>query len=337
MASVTITDVARRAGVSMKTVSRVMNAEPHVREEVRDKVLRIARELRYRPKTAARSLAGSRSYQVGFVLNFISPYAIHAQLGALRACHERGFHLVVEPLDLSSDDLPADMQALVDGLAIDGLILLPPVCDSPVVLDALDAASIPYVRIAPATARAAGANVEVDDEGAARIITDHLLDLGHRRIGMIQGPPNHAASVRRLEGFRAAFRARGLEPEAALIQPGTFVYGSGLEAAERLLALPEPPTAIFASNDEMALAVMAKAQSLGRRIPQDLSVVGFDDIASARMIWPALTTMRQPMADMAAAAAEIIIAGSGKSQAQPVEARRFDCELVVRESTAPPR
>ncbi|HEX4095843.1 MAG TPA: LacI family DNA-binding transcriptional regulator, partial [Caulobacteraceae bacterium] len=141
MASVTITDVARRAGVSMKTVSRVMNAEPHVREEVRDKVLRIARELRYRPKTAARSLAGSRSYQVGFVLNFISPYAIHAQLGALRACHERGFHLVVEPLDLSSDDLPADMQALVDGLAIDGMILLPPVCDSPVVLDALDAAS----------------------------------------------------------------------------------------------------------------------------------------------------------------------------------------------------
>ena len=340
MTSVTITDVARRAGVSMKTVSRVMNAEPHVREEVREKVLRIARELRYRPKAAARSLAGSRSYQVGFVLSYASPYAMHAQLGALRACHERGFHLMVEPIDLNAPDLPSDMEALVDGVAIDGIILLPPVCDNAVVLGALEEAGIPCVRIAPATARERGSIVEVDDEGAARIVTDHLLDLGHRRIGLIQGPPGHAASVRRLEGFRSALAGRGLQPDPALIQEGSFFYSAGLEAAERLLALPEPPTAIFASNDEMALAVMAKAQALGLRIPEDLSVAGFDDIASAGMIWPGLTTMRQPMADMAALAAEIIISGAGKTSASAdpgAAPRRFDCELVVRGSTAPPR
>ena len=317
MASVTITDVARRAGVSMKTVSRVMNAEPHVREAVREKVLRVASELRYRPKLSARSLAGSRSYQVGFLLSAVSPYAIHAQLGALRACHQRGFHLVVEPIDLAAADLASDMEALVHGLAIDGVILLPPACDNPMVLDALDQAAIPHVRIAPATTRQHGPIVEVDDEGGARIVTDHLLDLGHRRIGLIEGPPDHAASARRLEGFRRAQAARRLKPAPALIQQGAFTYASGLEAAGRLLALPEPPTAIFASNDEMALAVMAKAQSLGLRVPQDLSVAGFDDIA--------------------AAAAELIISGAGKAGAGgPVPPRRFDCDLVVRGSTAPP-
>ncbi len=338
MASVTITDVARRAGVSMKTVSRVMNAEPHVREEVREKVLRIARELRYRPKISARSLAGARSYQVGFVLSYASPYVLHAQLGALRACHQRGFHLVVEQIEAASPDLAAEMEALTNGLAVDGMILLPTVCDNQVVLEALDRAGIPYVRVAPATDPDRGASIEVDDEGAAGIITDHLLDLGHRRIGLVQGPPGHVASVRRLEGYRKALAARGIEPLPDLLQEGAFFYASGLAAAERLLVLPEPPTAIFASNDEMALAVMAKAQSKGLNIPRDLSVAGFDDIASAGMVWPGLTTMRQPMADMAAAAAEIIIAGAGKG-APPASARAppFDCELVIRESTAPPR
>ncbi len=338
MASVTITDVARRAGVSMKTVSRVLNAEPHVRQEVREKVLRIARELRYRPKVSARSLAGARSYQVGFVLSYVSPYVLHAQLGALRACREHGFHLVVEQIESASPDLASEMEALANGLAVDGIILLPTVCDNYVVLDALDDAGIPYVRVAPATARERSASIEVDDEGAARIITDHLLDLGHRRIALIQGPPGHIASVRRLEGFRKALAARGLEPDPALLQEGAFFYRSGLEAADRLLALPEPPTAIFATNDEMALGVLAKAQSKGLSIPRDISIAGFDDITSASMVWPGLTTMRQPMADMAAAAAEIIISGAGKTPPEErAEPRRFDCELVVRGSTAPPR
>src|SRR3569833_4234583 len=138
MASVTITDVARRAGVPMKTVSRVMTAEPHVREPVREKVLAAARELNYRPKVSARSLAGARSYQIGFLLSYVSPYAMHAQLGALTACGEHGFHLVLDTIDLGAPDLASDMERLANGLTVDGMILLPPLCDHPVVLDALD-------------------------------------------------------------------------------------------------------------------------------------------------------------------------------------------------------
>ena len=337
MASVTITDVARRAGVSMKTVSRVMNAEPHVREAVRDKVLGAARELRYRPKVSARSLAGARSYQLGFLLHLVSPYAIYAQLGALRACRAAGYHLVVEAIELAALELTSDMEALVNGLSVDGLILLAPVCDNQIVLKTLDAAAIPHVRISPATVHEHGWSIEPEDAIAARAMTEHLLGLGHRRIALIQGPRNHAASARRLDGFRQALAAQGLRPEPDLVQDGLFTFASGQEAAARLLALPHRPSAIFASNDLMAFGVMAKAHELGLRIPEDLSVAGFDDIATASMVWPPLTTMRQPMADMAAAAAESLIAAAGKGAVEPQgRGRTFACELVIRGSTAPP-
>ena len=337
MASVTITDVARQAGVSMKTVSRVMNAEPHVREQVREKVLRAARELRYRPKVSARSLAGARSYQLGFLLHQVSPYAMHAALGALRACRAAGYHLIVETIDLQALELVSDMDALVNSLSVDGMILLAPVCDNAIVLDALEAAAIPAVRIAPATRRPQTAQIDVQDEAAARTITDHLLDLGHRRIAMVQGPAGHAASRSRLEGFRKALAARGLEAQPELLPQGLFTFESGRDAAVGLLALRSPPTAVFAANDLTALGVMAKAQELGLSIPGDLSVAGFDDIASASMVWPGLTTMRQPMADMAAAAAETVITAAGKDPARQNVRPPFACELVVRGSTAPPR
>jgi LacI family transcriptional regulator len=334
MASVTITDVARRAGVSMKTVSRVMNAEPHVREQVRERVIRAARELSYRPKVSARSLAGARSYQLGFLLNLVSPYAMHAELGALRACREAGYHLMIETFDMASKELASDLDAMVNSLSVDGMILLPPVSDNAVVLAAFEAAGIPVVRVAPETQRP-GLMIEVQDEAAARTITEHLLDLGHQRIGMVQGPAGHAASTRRLSGYRKALAARGIEPDPELIQPGNFFFEGGQAAAERLLKLKSPPTAVFGGNDSSALGVMAKAQELGLKVPKDLSVAGFDDIASASMVWPGLTTMRQPMADMGAAAAEAIISLASKSEADRRPA--FACELVVRGSTAPPR
>ena len=337
MTSVTITDVAHRAGVSMKTVSRVLNAEPHVREQVREKVLRAARELRYRPKVSARSLAGARSYQLGFMLYQVSPYAMHAALGALKACRAAGYHLIVESIDLQAEELDSDMEALVNGLSVDGLILLAPVCDNPIVLDALESAAVPVVRIAPATQRPYGGRIEVEDEAAALAITEHLLDLGHRRIGLVQGPRGHGASSRRLAGFRKALAARGLEADPELIRQGLFTFESGREAAGALLALRSPPTAVFATNDLMALGVMAKALELGLGIPRDLSVAGFDDIASASMVWPGLTTMRQPMAEMAVAAAEAIIAATGKDPPPQAARPPFACELVVRGSTAPPR
>jgi LacI family transcriptional regulator len=343
VASVTITDVAKKAGVSMKTVSRVLNAEPHVREELKARVLAAAKDLRYRPKVSARSLAGARSYVVGFLLtaDYLNaqpfPYLVQGQLGALSACRAAGYHLLVEAVDLSAKDILGEIEALTNALTVDGLILTPPLCDHARLLDALDRESVAYVRIAPATRPNRSARVDVDDRGAARIITRHLLDLGHRRIGFVEGPAGHSASGRRLQGFRDAMAERGATVDETLLRPGRFTFSSGYDAAAELLALKAPPSAIFASNDLMAFGVMARAHELGLRVPEALSVAGFDDAAAAAMSWPPLTTMRQPVERMTALAVELIIAGSAKAaQARPGAPAPLACELVVRASTAPP-
>ena len=344
MASVTITDVAKRAGVSMKTVSRVLNAEPHVRDELKARVLAAAQDLHYRPKVSARSLAGARSYVIGCLLptRFLQtrafPYLVQAQLGALSACRVAGYHLLVDTVDQSAKDVGAEIEALANALAVDGLILLPPLCDDHKVLDALDREGIAYVRIAPATRLNRSARVDVDDRGGARVITEHLLELGHRRIGFVEGPAGHSASVRRLQGFRDAMAARGAPVDEGLLRPGLFNFQSGHEAAGSMLALKSPPTAIFASNDQMAFGVMARAHELGLRMPEALSVAGFDDVPAASMMaWPSLTTMRQPIERMTALAAETIISWTAKTSAPRSRAPPpFECELVVRGSTAPP-
>jgi LacI family transcriptional regulator len=340
LASVTITDVARRAGVSMKTVSRVLNAEPHVRAELRERVLAAASELRYRPRLSARSLAGARAYVVGFLLaaDYLRarpfPYLVQAQLGALSACRAAGYHLLVEAVDLAAEDFGAEIEALANGLAVDGLILMPPLCDDARLLDALDREGIACVRIAPATRPARSARVDVDDRGAAEAVTRHLLDLGHRRIAFVGGPPGHSASARRLQGFRDAMAGAGVAVDESLIKPGLFTFPSGYEAAGTLLTSRRPPTAVFASNDLMAFGVIARAHELGLRLPEALSVAGFDDTPAAVMTWPALTTMRQPIERMTALAVEIIIARTSR---QPVpHPRPLGCELVVRASTARP-
>ena len=338
MPSITITEVAQLAGVSIKTVSRVLNAEPHVREEVRQRVFKAAGELNYRPQVSARSLAGARSYIVGFLMTVPSPYAAGAQGGALDACRRLGRHLLVESLDLEAPDLATEVDALASTLPVEGVILLAPACDSEVVMDALDRQGVPYVRIAPAKMPERSFSVEVDDEQAAYVMTRLLLELGHRRIGFIRGLEDHSASTRRLQGFRRGLAELGLEAREPLVQPGQFIFASGQEAATRLLASPEPPTAIFASNDLMAFGVMSKARELGYRIPDDLSVSGFDDIPLAGMIWPGLTTMAQPLAEMAFAAAEAVIAGAARAPLAPSSSHPlFKCRLVVRGSTAPPR
>jgi LacI family transcriptional regulator len=326
----------------MKTVSRVLNAEPHVREELRERVLSAARDLRYRPKVSARSLAGAKSYVVGCLLSADHlhgqpfPYLGQAQLGALSACRAAGYHLLVEAVDLKAEDLVGEIEALARAMSVDGLILMPPLCDEPRLLDALEREQIGYVRIAPATRPARSARVDVDDQGAARTMTRHLLELGHRRIGFVGGPAGHSASARRLQGFRDAMGELGAPIDEALIAPGRFTFRTGYDAAGALLALADRPTAIFASNDLMAFGVIARAHELGLRIPEALSVAGFDDAPAAAMIWPTLTTMRQPIERMTALAVEMIVARSAKRDApRPRPARPFACQLVVRGSTAP--
>lgn len=338
MASVTITQVAEAAGVSMKTVSRVLNGEPHVREEVRGRVLEAAKTLRYRPQMSARSLAGSRSFVVGYLLTDPSiPYHGHAQLGALQACRRAGYHLMVEGLDLASPQLDADLDGLFGAVPVDGVLLMPPLCDNAAVLEALDRAGTPYVRVSPGREPDRSPSVDIDDRAAARELTRHLIGLGHREIGFVMGDPGHGSAGRRLEGYQEALAEAGLAARPELVRPGRYAFQSGVDAAEALLALERAPTAIFASNDTMALGVISAAFGRGLKVPQDLSVVGFDD-SLGQMAWPALTTVRQPVADMAAAATRIIIDQSRTRSPAPRQTHQIlPSPLVIRDSAAPPR
>lgn len=336
--SVTITQVAERAGVSMKTVSRVLNAEPHVREEVKARVLKAAAELRYRPKVSARSLAGARSFMVGYLLTDPSlPYNARAQLGALTACRRAGYHLVVEAIDLDTPDLKAELEPLFTTLTVDGVLLTPPHADNRTMLEGLERAGIAYVRLAPNIDPERSPRVEADDQRAASEMTRYLIGLGHRRIGFVCGPPGHSATHKRFEGYREALAEAGIPFEEELIAHGDFLPPTGRAAAEKLLAGRARPTAIFASNDAMAFGVMAAAQQRGMSIPLHLSVAGFDDLPTASVIWPSLTTVRQPIVEMACAATEMLIAGAARGAlADAPDHQTLHCELVIRVSTGAP-
>jgi LacI family transcriptional regulator len=338
LASVTIIDVAKRAGVSFKTVSRVLNREKNVHVHTRDRVLAAAAELGYRPNIGARSLAGARSYLIGlFIDNPSFAYIGTVQLGAMSRCRLDGYHLLVETLDIAAEDAGADLGRLLSAVRLDGLILTPPICDDPAVLEALEARAIPYVRLSPDHEPERAPRVGMDDAGAAQEMTRRLLELGHRDIGFVEGPAGHGASTLRRAGFLAALAEAGVAPRDALIRPGRFDFRSGLEAADAMLDQARPPTAIFASNDEMALGVTMAAHRRGLNIPADLSIAGFDDIPAATTVWPRLTTVRQPIFEMAAAAADLLISGEAKTRDAAWPPRRLlDFEILIRDSTAPP-
>jgi len=325
--------------VSIKTVSRVLNFEPNVREQTRAKVLAAAEALRYRPNVSARSLAGSRSYLIGLLFDNPSPaYVADVQMGAVTRCRQAGYHLIVEPIDSAAGDVGAVIEPMLDTLNVDGLILTPPVCDNVAILDALDRAGAAYVRIAPDKAPDRAAYVHMDDRRAAYEMTAYLLGLGHESVGFIIGPPDHGAAHLRYEGYRQALADGGRAFRPEHVRQGQFSFRSGFEAAESLLAGPDRPTAVFASNDDMALGVTAVAYRLGVSIPGDVSVAGFDDTPGARVVWPQLTTIRQPIMEMAAAAAELLISGEAgrRDEAGGPASRLLDFDLIVRESTAPP-
>lgn len=332
--TVTIKDVAQLAGVSPKTVSRVINGEVHVRSAVRNAVQRVVDDLGYRPNAFARSLSSSRSYLLGlFTDDPGSGYAADVQLGALMRCRERSYHLVVEPLDVAADDWRQQVANSLAGLRLDGAILTPPLCDNDALLEVFEAAALPYVRISPRDDGERSGVVRMDDQAAAFEMTQHLLALGHRDIGFIKGDPNHSVSALRYQGFEAAIAAAGLT--AARVFEGDFSLRSGIALGERLLGGVDYPSAIFASNDDMAFGVMMTAMKHGIRLPEQLSIAGFDDSPIARAVWPSLTTIRQPKAEMAAAAVDILVDPAYRTH-PGIEAYRrlLDFTLVPRLSTS---
>lgn len=337
---VTIVDIAREAGVSIKTVSRVINREEGVGEETRARVQALVDRLGYRPNVSARSLSSRRNYLIGAIFMRVGAYHYvgEVQVGAMRACRRAGYHLVVEqvrPLETAGG-----VQGFVEGLRdarFDGVVLTPPTCDDPEVLAAVEAAGLPYVRIAPHREFERSPYVFMDDRKAAREQTLRLWNMGHRRIAFIDGPADHGSAARRRQGYLEAMRDRGVEPKPEWIAKGEFLSLSGFNATEALLRLPERPTAIFAANDEMAVGALAAAAKNGLSVPGDLSVVGFDDTPAAEAAWPRLTTIHQPTAEMAEAAVEMLIDGFGDERLRAkVAARQLDYRLVQRDSAAPP-
>ena len=308
MKTVTIKDVAERAGVSPKTVSRVINDEVHVRPEVREQVMRVVAELDYRPNAFARGLSSARSYLVGsFFDDPASVYAADLQRGALARCRDLSHHLLIEQVDRIQPDWMARLDSTLRAVRLAGAILTPPICDWPELIDILEARGVPVVRIAPGDAPDRTPQVRMDDRAAAREMTEKLIALGHRDIAFIKGNPTHSATTRRWEGFCDAMAAAGIQISPRRVLQGDFTFRSGLAAAEALLGNGDPPTAIFASNDEMAFAMVVVAMRHEIAVPTALSVVGFDDAPISRMAWPQITTVRQPNAEMAEAAIDLLV------------------------------
>ncbi|RKQ71860.1 LacI family transcriptional regulator [Litorimonas taeanensis] len=334
----TITDVAKQAGVSMKTVSRVLNNEPNVADKTREKVLEVASALRYSPNLAAKGLASSKSYLVALVYDIPSAhYVSKIQLGAIAACREFGYHLVPEPLMIgdveTNEQSSVLLRNLFSRLPVDGVILAPPLSDSAEAIEILDGLKIPYVLVAPFNVGTGIRAVKMDDVLAAEKMTQFLIDQGHSSIGFIKGHTDHSAASLRYEGFRNAMAEAHLTVHSHEVKQGDFTFQSGVTAATALLAdKSDRPSAIFASNDEMAAGVVSVAAKLGIDIPSELSVVGFDDTPLARLISPQLTTVQQPIYDMGYEAVRMLI--DPAENTKPPKTQELDFKLIIRDSTS---
>src|SRR5215475_4587401 len=332
---ITIHDVARHAGVSPMTVSRVINGESNVREETRVRVAASVAALRYTPNLAARSLASADAIHIGILYaNPSANYLSEFLLGSLEQSSQSGCQLVIEKCEGAESEAEA-ITRLVKG-GIDGVILPPPLCDSEESLKAVQAAGIAVVLVASGKPAAELCAISINNFEASRAMTRHLLELGHKRIAFINGHPNQTATGQRFHGYVEAMTEAGLSVDADQVAQGYFTYRSGLEAAEKLLDGGRL-TAIFASNDDMASAAMAVAHRRGLDVPDDLAVTGFDDTPLAATVWPTLTTIHQPIADMAREAVRLLVeqikSRRGGSDPQVVH-KMLKFTLVKRESSA---
>ena len=335
-AKVTITDVARAAGVSPMTVSRVVNGENNVRPSTRDAVNASIKRLGYSPNKAARSLASATQIKIGLIcINPSSSYLSLLLLGVLEQARQSDTQIVVIE---AKDNGTRAVKSLIQGGA-DGVMLSPPLSDSPRIIQLLENSDMLTVAIGTEHKDRKISTVSIDDYGAAREMTEHIISQGHERIGFITGSQAHMSSNLRLSGYKDALREAGIDVDPELIVQGQYSYRSGLEAAEILLNLRRRPTAIFASNDDMAAATAATAHRYHIEIPDDLTVCGFDDTMLSSVIYPSITTIRQPITDMSHAAIELLEKNIREKRAGlEVETGRvrLDYELIKRQSDSPP-
>lgn len=339
----TIDDVAALAGVSIKTVSRVVNREPNVRESTKEKVDRAIAQLNYRPNPSARNLASHRARLIVLVYDDPSAYEvpssgyiINMQEGALKACRTAGFELLIHPCNYRHRNVGKELQELIGQVRPAGIVVAAPLSNMPKIVRAVKATNTPCVRLSTGSTNGTEYSVATNDREVSAELTRYLASLGHRRIAFVKGNPQHKAVGNRLDGFLDGLQQSGLTFSEELVVDGDNSIGSGEHCAEELLRLSPRPTAIFAANDDMAAGVLRTATRLGIDVPGELSVAGCDDISLAQQVYPALTTIRQPLSAMAETASLALINGArGKPHAPGLEI--VPGTIQVRGSTAPPK
>ena len=334
MKKVTINSVASHAGVSKKTVSRVLNNEPNVSVATREKVLAVFKELDYTPNPIARGLAQNRSFIIGCLYdNPSKSYITRVQTGALAACQENNYNLLIHPCEFRGEALINNIEQLLQTSRLDGIVLTPPFGDFAELVNFLKSKKIPYARVASAILEDDSISVRSNDEQGAFEVTEHLISLGHKSIAFIKGHPDHSATQQRFKGYRRSLASHGIEFNERLVEEGNFSYHSGVDSARSILDLSPRPTAVFASNDYMGAAVLKLATQRQLRVPDDISIAGFDNAPIARHIWPGLTTIAQPVEEMTKQAVTQLISHIAQPQDEPFQVI-LESRLITRESTA---
>jgi LacI family transcriptional regulator len=332
----TINEVAQQAGVSIKTVSRVMNHEASVRQTTRDKVQAIVDKLNYQPSPAARNLASTKSYSVAFVYdNPNAYYIINMQDGILAACRQQGFELLINPCDAQNADITDSVISMVKQARISGLVLTPPFSEMPEFVKRITELDVKVVRIMSGEEAPDDLSpcIMVNDRIAAQNITQHLIDQGHRQIAFIAGDADHRSTIERYKGYRRTLKENKIPFSKELVIEGEYSFESGVSGAKRLMANEVlKPTAIFSCNDEIAAGALFAARLMDIKIPEELAIAGFENSPFSRQTWPKLTTANQPNQQIAEDATNILI-GQIRKQKNQLTTKQYTPELVIREST----
>lgn len=320
------------------TVSRALNNDSRITAATRERVMQAVAALQYQPNLSARRLAAARSFLIGLLYDDpTTGYFSELLIGSLNKSHEIGYHLVIEPFTTEYKDVN-NLKDRISHLNLDGVIIPERVGIYRPVIEALKKLGLPFVRVAPPTTENNSPCVCIDNYQAAFEMTEFLIAQGHTNIGFIKGHAPEASAILRFQGYKNALQKHGISFSRRNVMQGDFSYKSGLKCSQKLLSRRNRPTAVFASNDYMAAAVITTAHIIGLRIPEDLSVVGFDDIPVASTTEPQLTTINQPIAAMGAAAVDLLveIINDNSLMESPVAIyKQLEYKLVVRDSAGP--
>jgi len=338
---ITIKDVADLAGVSFKTVSRVINNEGSVKPDTLEKVNQAIRELNYHPNNAARNLAGSRTFSLGFIYNNPNAYyVIDMQNGILDECREKGYELLIHPCEGSDESIIDEIRRMVKRSQLSGLIFCPPLSENPHMMAQLSDLDIQFIRIVSGSeepGQSASPCVLIHDREAAETITEHLIAQQHKKIAFISGEKDHRSTFERQQGFINAMQRHQLLVDPTWLIDGQYSFDSGVKGAQQLLALSNPPTAIFACNDEIAAGALFAARLNGVKVPEQLSIAGFEDSPFSRQTIPKLTTAAQPTRDIARQATNFlirnIVAQRQQTASKIISHQHYLPKLVLRDST----